>query len=147
MRNFSLFLSKFLFFIFDNIDGFLLIKNILFSISGTTEEYLEYTSYTMLPQFPLVKPAEFQILESDCKINKLIAMELKQKFLECQTIDYESFLNENLSDMLTNMTASVYSWTGLQGNIAINKFKVIEILMGKLNLILYFILFGNIFGI
>lgn len=89
----------------------------------------------LLPEFPLREPAGFQILESDCKLNGEIMQQLRRKFhsLADSGTDLQRFLTANLHSMLSDKAASVYSWSGLQGNIAIMNFQVIHILIGKCN--------------
>lgn len=85
----------------------------------------------MLPEFPLSQPAQFQILESDCKINESLVEHLRYKFFECQNTNVDEFINENLSKILTPMAASVFSWSGTQGNIPLIKFKSMKVLIGS----------------
>lgn len=86
----------------------------------------------LLPEFPLKEPANFQILESDCKINPDMVNQLRRKFhaYGATEVDLTHFLNTSLREMLTDKAASLYSWNGFQGNIAIMKFKIINVLIG-----------------
>lgn len=86
----------------------------------------------MLPALPLRKPAEFQIFESDCKINATLVAQLKQTFFEMQANDMETFVAENLEKLLTYETASVYSWNGQQGYIPVMRFRTMKSLIGSL---------------
>lgn len=86
----------------------------------------------LLPEFPLDKPAAFQILESDCKINESMLEQLRFKFFECDHSDANTFITENLNKMLTEKAASVFSWTGNQGNIPVMKFATMKLLIGSL---------------
>lgn len=92
-------------------------------IYGTDEDYL-------LPDFPLDKPAAFQILESDCKMNATLADQLREKYMRCPHDEVDRFVSENLADTLTAEAAAVFSWSGKQGTISVMKFKIIKILIG-----------------
>lgn len=98
------------------------------------DEYADYMEDDMdsLPKFPLQTPADFQILESDSKLDGEIVNQLRRKFQEYggSESDLLHFLNANLSGMLTENAALPFSWNGLQGNIAIMNFKTIEVLIG-----------------
>lgn len=83
-----------------------------------------------LPELPIDKPATFQILESDCKINAALAEQLRFKFFECQNASIEAFITANLSRLLSVSAASVFSWNGNQGTIPVMKFKTMKILIG-----------------
>lgn len=85
----------------------------------------------LLPEFPIDKPATFQILESDCKINASLAEHLRFKYFECQNASVEAFVTENLSKLLSVSAASVFSWNGNQGTIPVMKFKTMKILIGS----------------
>lgn len=93
------------------------------------EEFID--DLYMLPAFPLAKPAEFQILESDCKINAALVTQLKQKFFETQSIEMAAFVVNNLDKMLTYETASLYSWNGQQGYIPVMRFRTMKTLIGS----------------
>lgn len=56
--------------------------------------------------------------------------QLRFRFLECPNSNAEEFVNENLNNMLTRTAASVFSWTGTQGNIPLVKFKCMNLLIG-----------------
>lgn len=60
-----------------------------------------------------------------------MAEQLRQKFFELRPKKMERFVEQNLCKMLTDTTASVYSWNGLQGNIPVMNFKIVKILIGK----------------
>lgn len=85
-----------------------------------------------LPEFPLQEPSGFQILESDCKLNDEIVQKLRRRFRSFADteIDVQHFLTANLRSMLSDKAASVYSWNGLQGNIPIMDFKIMDVLIG-----------------
>lgn len=86
----------------------------------------------MLPTFPIARPADFQIFESDCKINPILVAALKQKFFETQSLDMEAFVVNNLEKMLTYDTASLYSWNGQQGYLPVMHFRIMKTLIGSL---------------
>lgn len=110
----------------------------------------------MLPTFPLARPPDFQIFESDCKINPALVAQLKQKFFEIQSVDMETFVVDNLDVMLTQETASLYSWTGHQGYLPVMHFRTMKTLIGsllniniinsdhQLNCVRYFFCFQNV---
>lgn len=100
-----------------------------FSILDGNDEYLSYED-NLLPEFPFTQPAAFQIFESDCKINPTLVDQLRYKYFECHNTNAEEFINENLSMMLTRTAASVYSWSGTQGNHPLSKFKTMKVLIG-----------------
>lgn len=100
-----------------------------FFVAGSNVDYICFEE-NLLPEFPLKTPATFQILESDCKINPLLVEQLRFRFLECQYSNAEEFINDNLNNMLTRAAASVFSWTGTQGNIPLVKFKCMNVLIG-----------------
>lgn len=104
-------------------------KKIIFAASDYVVVYGD-EDY-LLPEFPLDKPAAFQILESDCKMNETMMEQLRYKFYECESTNVHVFINENLSKILTEKAASVFSWTGNQGNIPVMKFITMKILMGS----------------
>lgn len=105
------------------------ISHFLFYFLGSNVDYVCFEEH-LLPVFPLKTPAAFQILESDCKINPALVEQLRFRFLECQINNAEEFINENLNNLLTRMAASVFSWTGTQGNIPLVKFKSMKVLIG-----------------
>lgn len=110
--------------------------DLLFRLVVLSEEYDDDymdDDHFLLPEFPLQEPATFQILESDCKLNQDVVHQLRHRFhLFANTEnDLQHFLTANLRAMLTDKAASVYSWNGLQGNIAIMNFKIIDILIGE----------------
>lgn len=84
-----------------------------------------------LPDLPLEKPADFQILESDCKLYPSLLEQLRNMFFECETSDTNVFITENLNRLLTRNAAIVYSWNGNQGNIPVMKFVTMKVLMGS----------------
>lgn len=110
------------------------IKNLLTRIDSffcQLDDYLEYEDDTdRLPEFPLKKPSAFQIFESDCKLNPMLISQLKMKFIELSAASVDEFISRNLANILTDVAASVYSWNGQQGNIAIMKFRTIKVLIG-----------------
>lgn len=85
----------------------------------------------LLPEFPLAQPAEFQIFESDCKINPSLIEQLRYRFFENENTNADEFITENLNKMLTRTAASVFSWTGTQGNIPLVKFRCMKALIGS----------------
>lgn len=97
--------------------------NTEFVLYGTDDDDL-------LPDLPLDKPAAFQILESDCKMNSMLAEQLRYKYMSCAQVDLDAFISENLEETLTVGAAALFSWTGKQGTISIMKFKTIKILIG-----------------
>lgn len=99
---------------------------------GANEEYMCFEEI-LLPAFPLRTPSAFQILESDCKINPALVEQLRSRFFECQNNNAEEYINENLNNMLTTYAASVFSWSGAQGNIPLVKFKSMNVLIGWWN--------------
>lgn len=98
--------------------------------------FLEFICYeeNLLPAFPLTTPAQFQILESDCKMNPVMVEQLRFRFLEYHTNNAEDFINENLNNILTKSAAEVYSWTGTQGNVPLMKFLSMDVLIGWCNM-------------
>lgn len=95
--------------------------------------YLVYgDDFELLPAFPIDKPANFQILESDCKMNAQMCEQLQEKFFECQNSSIDVFIAENLSKILTDQVAALFSWNGAQGTVPVAKFKVMKVLIGWL---------------
>lgn len=115
-------------------DGFkrskIRVTNSIVFFLGGNDEYLCYED-NLLPEFPLAQPAAFQIFESDCKLNSILIEQLRFKFFECHNTNAEEFINENLNMMLTRTAASVFSWSGTQGNIPLGKFKSMKVLIGS----------------
>lgn len=102
--------------------------------SGVQAEYIEefVDDVDILPVFPIARPAEFQIFESDCRINSMLITQLKQKFFETPAIEMETFVVNNLEKMLTNETASLFSWNGQQGYLPVMHFRTMKTLIGSL---------------
>lgn len=84
-----------------------------------------------MPDFPLSTPALFQIFESDCKIHSTLIEQLRDRFYENQNTNADEFITENLNKMLTRTAASVFSWSGTQGNIPLVKFRCMKALIGS----------------
>lgn len=97
---------------------------------GIIGEHIRFEEI-FLPEFPLKTPAAFQIFESDCKINPTLVEQLQDEFFDCQNSNGEEFIIENLNNMLTRTAASVFSWSGTQGNIPLMKFKSMKVLIGS----------------
>lgn len=96
------------------------------------EDYVVYGDEEYeLPEFPLEKPADFQIFESDCKLYPALLEQLRSMFYECETSDINTFITENMNRLLTRKAAIVYSWNGNQGNIPVMKFVTMKVLMGS----------------
>lgn len=111
------------------------------------EDYVVYGDEDyLLPDFPLDKPAAFQILESDCKLNESMLEQLRFKFYECENTNANAFIMENLNKILTEKAASVFSWTGNQGNIPVMRFTTMKLLTGSCDYIVLMI-FGIFFGL
>lgn len=106
------------------------VANSVCIFPGTNDEYICYED-SLLPEFPLAQPAQFQIFESDCKINESLVEQLRYKFFECQNTNADEFISENLNKMLMRSAASVFSWSGTQGNIPLVKFRSMKVLIGS----------------
>lgn len=96
------------------------------------EDYVVYGDDEFeLPDFPLEKPADFQIFESDCKLYPSLLEQLRSMYYECETSDTIAFITGNLNRLLSRNAAIVYSWNGNQGNIPVRKFVTMKVLMGS----------------
>lgn len=121
-----------------------------FSFVVLSEEYVldDDEDFQLLPDFPLEEPAQFQIFDSDCKLNSDMVDQLRKKFHFCVGLqsNLTQFLETNLRSMLTDRAASVYSWNGQHGHMPIMNFKTIDVLIGRCFLLLSCLfLFGNHF--